>query len=188
MTISDLYKELDYVNHSRENRKKYANLVIDNPELLPSVLDILFTVNDKTSCRAGWLLEFVAREHLDAILPHLDRFTKEMNTVLFDSAVRPVAKICAYLVEAYYDKSNNKTKQYLKPLHKERIVALSFDYLITDQKIAAKAYSMNTLYLLGFEYDWIHPELIMILERDYHSESAGFQARARCLLKKLKNN
>ena len=188
MTTSELYKELDYVNHSRENRRKYAKLVINNPELLPQVLDILYKINDKTSCRAGWLLEFVAREDLDAILPHLDRFTEEMHTVHFDSAIRPVAKICEYLVEAYYDKSNNKTKQYLKPIFKERIVALSFDYLITDQKIAAKAYSMNTLYLLGFEFDWVHPELIMVLERDYHSGSAGFKARARCLLKKLKNS
>ena len=41
MTRDQLYKELDYVNHSRENRKKYAFLVIDNPELLPIVMDIL---------------------------------------------------------------------------------------------------------------------------------------------------
>jgi hypothetical protein len=188
MTTAELYKELDYVNHSRENRRKYAKLVINNPILLPQVMDILFKVNDKVSCRAGWLLEFVAREDLNAILPHLDRFTSEMPTVHFDSAVRPVAKICEYLVEAYYAKINNKTKEFLTPTHKERIVALSFDYMITDQKIAAKAYSMNSLFLLGTDYAWIHPELIMILERDFHSGSAGFKARARCLLKKLKNN
>jgi len=31
MTKDQLYKELDYVNHSRENRRKYALLVINNP-------------------------------------------------------------------------------------------------------------------------------------------------------------
>ena len=186
MTTEELYKELDYVNHSRENRKKYAHLVIHNPELIPQVLDILFKIDDKNSPRAGWLLEFVARENLDSILPHLDRFTAEMHRVNIDSAVRPVAKICEYLIEAYYHKHPNHTKDYLKPLHKERIIEISFDYLITDQKIAAKAYSMNTLFLLGQDYDWIHPELKMILERDYHSGSAGFKARARCLLQRLK--
>jgi hypothetical protein len=45
---------------------------------------------------------------------------------------------------------------------------------------------MPTLFLLGKEYDWIHPELAMILERDYHSGSAGFKARAQHLFKKLK--
>lgn len=186
MTTEQLYKELEYVNHSRDNRKKYADLVINNPILLPQVLDILFKVDDKRSCRAAWLLEFVAREHLDAILPHLDRITTEMHKVHLDPAVRPIAKICEYLIEAYYHKSPNHTKDYLKATHKEKIIELSFDYMITDQKIAAKAYSMNTLFLLGKEYNWIHPELAMILERDFHSGSAGYKARARCLLKKLK--
>ncbi|MCO4821722.1 MAG: adenylosuccinate lyase [Flavobacteriaceae bacterium] len=186
MTTEELYKELDYVNHSRENRKKYAHLIIGQPELIPLVLDILFKVDDKVSCRAGWLLEFVAREDLDVILPHLDRITEEMPKVHLDSAVRPVAKICEYLIEAYYHKLPNKTKLALNAVHKERFIELSFDYMITDQKIAAKAYSMNSLYLLGKENQWIHPELIMILERDFNSSSAAFKARARQLLKKLK--
>lgn len=186
MTKEELYNELSYVNHSRENRKKYALFVISNPELIPKVLDILFQVNDKTSCRAAWLLEFIARENLDSILPYLDEFTENMHKVHLDPAVRPVAKICEYLIESYYHRDNNHTKDYLKPAHKEKIIALSFDYMITNQKVAAKAYSMNSLYLLGKEYDWIHPELAMILERDFNSGTAAFKARARHLLKKLK--
>ncbi|NND25089.1 MAG: adenylosuccinate lyase [Flavobacteriaceae bacterium] len=187
MNTDNLYRELGYVNHSRENRKKYAQLVINDDTLLPKVLDILFMVDDKTSCRAAWLLEFVAREDLDTILPFLDRITSEMSKVHLDPAVRPIAKICEYLVEAYYHKNDNKTKIYLNETHKEHIIELCFDYMITDQKIAPKAYCMNSLYLLGTAYDWIHPELTQILERDYHSGSAGYKARARCLLKKLKN-
>lgn len=187
MTTDKLYEELDYVNHSRENRKKYAHLVINDTSLIPKVLDILFMVDDKTSCRAGWLLEFVAREDLNTILPYLDRITSEMPKVHLDSAVRPIAKICEYIIEAYYHKNNTKTKETLSEEHKERIIELCFDYMITDQKIAPKAYCMNSLFLLGSEYDWIHPELIQILERDFHSGSAGYKARARYLLKKLKN-
>lgn len=185
MTTSELYKELNYVNHSRENRKKYANLVISQPKLIPQLLDILFKVDDKVSCRAAWLLEFVAREQLDVVLPYLDRITEEMPKVHLDSAVRPIAKICEYLIEAYYHKLPNCTKTVLKPIHKERITELSFDYMITDQKIAAKAYSMHSLFLLGTEFDWIHPELKLILERDFNGSSAAFKARARQLLKKL---
>ena len=54
MTTNELYKELDYVNHSRENRKKYALLVIEHPDLMDKVLDILFQVDDKVSNRAAW--------------------------------------------------------------------------------------------------------------------------------------
>ena len=186
MTKEQLYEELNYVNHSRENRLKYALMVIEQPELIPKVIDILFAVNDKISPRAAWLLEFMARENIDSMLPFLDRFTEEMHRVHKDSAVRPVAKICEYLVEAYFSKHQNHTKDYLKTIHKERIIELSFDYMITEQKIAAQAYSMNTLYLLGMEYDWVHPELIIILERGFSTGSAGYKARARQLLKKLK--
>jgi len=44
---------------------------------------------------------------------------------------------------------------------------------------------MNSLYFLGTEFDWIHPELKTIIERDYSSQSAGFKARARHILIKI---
>ena len=58
--------------------------------------------------------------------------------------------------------------------------------MINDEKVAPKAYSMISLYLLGTEFDWVHPELITILERDFHTQSAAFKARARHILKKIK--
>ena len=75
----------------------------------------------------------------------------------------------------------------MNTLHKERIIEISFDYMITDQKVAVKAYSMNSLLLLGIAYDWIHPELITILKKDFNTNSAAYKARARQLLRKLKN-
>jgi hypothetical protein len=59
LTKEDLYQELNYVNHSREKRLFYANLVIGNPALVPLLLDILFMVDDKISPRAAWVFEFM---------------------------------------------------------------------------------------------------------------------------------
>lgn len=186
MTTDQLYTELNYVNHSREKRMHYANLVIENPELIPKLLDILFMVDDKISCRAAWVLEFMCGENLDYLIPHLDIFTEKMHTIHLDSAVRPIAKICEYLAKAYYSKSRNTIQLNLNNLHQERIIEVCFDYMIRDEKIAPKAYSMNTLYLFGKDYDWIHPELVLILERDYQMQSSGFKARAKHILKKIK--
>lgn len=186
LTTAQLYNELNYVNHSREKRRYYANLVISQPELIPELLDILFKVNDKISCRAAWVFEFMCGQKLEAIIPHLDRFTKNMNTVHLDSAVRPVAKVCEYLVTAYYSKTDNAIKAALHSDHQEKIVEACFDWMINDEKIAPKAYAMNTLFLLGQDIDWIHPELVLILERDYQMQSSGFKARARQILKKIK--
>ncbi|WP_178988908.1 adenylosuccinate lyase [Winogradskyella schleiferi] len=186
MNKAELYKELTYVNHSRENRLKYAYLVMDNPELIPSLLEILFDVDDKISCRAAWVFEFMCGEKLEAIIPYLDTFTENMSKVHLDSAVRPVAKVCEYLVKANYSKTDHIIKTKLLEKHKEKIIEASFDWMINDEKIAPKAYAMNALFLLGHEYDWIHNELVIILERDFQMQSSGFKARARHILKKIK--
>jgi len=186
MTFEQLYSELNYVNHSREKRKYYANIVLNNPKLLPTLLKVVFTVDDKISARAAWLFEFVARENLDAILPYLDSYIEKMHTVHLDPAVRPMAKISEYLITAFYHKIPNKTQQELTKKQREKIAENCFDWMISDQKVAVKAYSMSALFLLGKEFDWIHEELLIILERDYLSQSAAFKARARDLIKRIK--
>ncbi|WP_296312117.1 adenylosuccinate lyase [Winogradskyella sp. UBA3174] len=186
MTKDQLYKELNYVNHSREKRLHYAYLVIDNPKLIEPLLEILFDVDDKISCRAAWVFEFMCGQKLEAVIPHLDNFTKNMSKVHLDSAVRPVAKVCEYIIKAYYSKIENKIQSHLSQSHKEEIIEACFDWMINDEKIAPKAYAMNTLFLLGKGIDWIHPELILILERDFQIQSSGFKARARHILKKIK--
>ena len=77
-------------------------------------------------------------------------------------------------------------KKTLKAHQKERIIACCFDWMINDEKVAVKAYSMNTLFLFGKDFNWIHPELTQILERDYPHQSCGFQARAKHILKHIK--
>ena len=86
MTLDALYKELNYVNHSREKRLYYANLVIENPDLIPKLLDILFRVDDKISPRAAWVFEFMCGKNLEAIIPYLDVFTQNLHRVHLDSA------------------------------------------------------------------------------------------------------
>ena len=188
MTTEQLYKELNYVNHSREKRLFYAHLMQDNPDLVPKLLDILFRVDDKISPRAAWVFEFMCNDDIDTIIPYLDTFTKNMHKVHLDSAVRPVAKICEFLAKAFTSKLANNIKKALTETHKERIIETCFDYMINDEKIAPKAYSMNTLYLFGKTYDWVHPELALILERDFQMQSSGFKARARHILKNIKNH
>ena len=187
MTTEALYQELNYVNHSREKRLYYANLVLDNPDLISKLLDILFMVDDKLSPRAAWVFEFMCGENLEAIIPYLNRFTENISKVHLDSSVRPVAKVCEYLIKAYYGNQDNAIKYALNLKHKEDIIEACFDWMINDEKIAPKAYAMHSLFLLGRDFEWIYPELVLILERDYQIQSSGFKARARQILKKINN-
>ncbi len=188
MTTRQLYQELNYVNHSRESRFFYAQVMKTHPELVPKLLDILFSVNDKISPRAAWVFEFMCRENINTIIPYLDLFITNMHKVHLDSAVRPVVKICELIANQYASKANNCFKNILTESHKERIIENCFDYLIGNQKVGAKAYSMTTLFIFGQDYDWVHTELAHILEADFSKQSNAYKARARHILKKIKKN
>jgi hypothetical protein len=68
----------------------------------------------------------------------------------------------------------------------QQITECCFDWLISDVKVASKCYAIRTLQLLGNHFDWIHPELKIILEKDYTYHSAAYKAVGREILKKIK--
>ncbi|NNK75510.1 MAG: adenylosuccinate lyase [Maribacter sp.] len=186
MTKEELYASMDYVNHSREKRKEMASLMKANPKLLRPLMEIVFEVNNPISCKASWVLEYSVKSNLTYILPHIDFFCENISRVQLDAAVRPMAKICEMLIKAYFLKNENETQAVLTARHLEQIAIACFDWLIGDHKVAAKAYSMTSLLLLGRKFDWIHTELKMVLEQNYASGSAAYKARARLTLAKLK--
>jgi len=186
LTKEQLTEELKYVNHSIDKRNHYSRLFMEHPENIPLLLEIAFEVDQKISYRAAWVLEFMCCADLEHLLPHLELFSAEVHRVKFDSAKRPMAKICEALATAYYKNPQHPVRSRLKPGHRERLIETCFDWMISDEKVAVKAYAMNALYLFGTEYDWIHPELRMILEKDFATQSPAFKARARHILKRLK--
>lgn len=170
-------------NAKRENRQRVANIVLENQHLFKDLVTITFYVNEKVSIKAAWILEWICTHHqLHWMVPHLDEFSKKISTVRFDSAIRPCAKICEHLAEGYFAKHDNEIKKNLTNTHIENIVATGFDWLITPQKIAVRAYTMNTLYLFGLINDWIHPELKHLIKTTIIHESKGTKARGKQIL------
>lgn len=185
MTQQELYESLHYVDHTRDKRIEMAKMVLMNPNLIPPLLEIINLTKDPISCKACWILEAVVRKKLNVILPYLDTFTEIIGKVELDSAVRPVAKVCELLMERYFSKKVIYMQQQITEAHLEKVSTACFDWLIGEHKVAAKAYSMTSLYLLGTKYPWIHPELKLVLEQHYSNESAAYKARARMVLKKI---
>ena len=187
MELEQLKLNLKNTDHSIQSRYKFAALIHQNPNLLPKLLTISKGTETPTSFKAMWVLEFVCKEHLDLLLPHISNFLKTIQKLELQSAIRPAAKICEYLCVAYYDKNNNDIIKGLTKNNREQITSICFDWLINPKtKVASKAYSMSVLYWLGTEFTWIHPELKLILEQQYLQSSAAYKARARMVLKKLK--
>lgn len=188
MNREELYNALDYVNHSRERRMQMAGLLLSRPELLGTLIEIAFEDKNPVSSKAFWVIEFTVKKKLEYLFPHLDKFIDQLGKVKLDSSVRPVAKICECLCLCYFSDQANKCQQVLNDIHLEKITTACFDWLIGDHKVAAKAYSMTSLLLLGRKFEWIHEELQLILEQNYANGSAAYKARARHTLAKLKKS
>ncbi|QLG43910.1 adenylosuccinate lyase [Costertonia aggregata] len=185
MTKEELFRTLNYVDATREKRLNMSKRVLEQPQLLKPLIQIAFEEDNPISCKAAWVLEFVTKQKLSLIFPHLDFFMNNINKLHLESSVRPVAKICEELVLNHFSKNKITAQEELTIKHLEKITAACFDWLIGNFKVAPKAYAMTTLLKLGEVFDWIHPELRLILEQNYHTGSAAYKARARMVLKKL---
>ena len=185
MNSKILAKKLDFPRALRSTRLEIAHWVLDNPTTFPDLLNYCFDTKLSISHKAAWILELVCIENLALLLPHLDSFFKNIPKIKKDQAVRPFSKICMILVTSYYKKKDEQVKRFLKPSFKTAMTEYCFDWMITDQKVATEAYSMEALYLLGTEIDWIHPELKIIIEQNMNSKTAAYCARGRITLEKI---
>ncbi|WP_340074460.1 adenylosuccinate lyase [Leptobacterium sp. I13] len=185
MTVAAFYKELESLKAYRETRLRLANTVLNNSALFAPLLDKCYDFDDPISSRACWILEFVCNEGLDWLIPCLDTFTKNLVSFKLDSSIRPMAKICQMLIKSYFSKTPSMLKQRLTEKHLEKITEACFDWLINDEKVAAKAYSIYALYELGKKYDWIHPELQIVLEQNITEHSPAYKTAAKKVLKQL---
>jgi hypothetical protein len=190
MNLLFLTEQLNLMENSkRENRQKVANIVLENPRLFADLVTITFDVENKVSIKAAWILEWICtHHHLFGILLHLDEFSTKISTLKFDSAIRPCAKICEHLATAYYSKSKNEVQKKLKSTHIDAIIETGFDWLITPQKIAVRAYTMSFLYLFGLKKDWVHPALKHLILTKIIHESKGTKARGNYIIKMIEKH
>jgi hypothetical protein len=182
---SQLKKVLNFVDATRKRRQEVALHILEHPELLPTLLEIGLEDDAVLGSRACWILEYVFKANPDLLYPFLDRLVYGLSSVRQESSIRPLAKICELLLIGYYKPTGTRPRPPLSDQHKEALTAACFDWLISAQKVAPKAYSMRSLLLLGHEITWVHPELRAVLEQHYHKGSPAYRARARHILKEL---
>ncbi|CAM1333596.1 adenylosuccinate lyase [Tenacibaculum aestuariivivum] len=174
-------------NPARVNRNNAANIVLEHPNLIKHLIFLTFDVDNKLSIKAAWVLEWICTHYgIAHIHPFITIFTSNISKVHFNSAVRPCAKICEHLAIAYTSKKKNKTQVILTKKHIDTIIETGFDWLITDQKIAVRAYTMTFLFLFGLKKEWIHIELKYLITTKIIHESKGCEARGKKIINLIK--
>ncbi|MEH6706242.1 MULTISPECIES: hypothetical protein [Galbibacter] len=182
---TNLEKKLSYVSGYRKYRIEVAEYILLNKEEFPTLLNLCFLDNKEISHKACWVTEFVCKSNLTMLFPELNYFIKNLASLTNDSSIRPMAKVCEILCESYFQKKNKESISYLTEPLLEKLIEINFDWLISDVKVATKAYAMRNLYLLGKKFDWIYPELKPILLKDIPDHSAAYKARAKHILDKI---
>lgn len=179
----DLHEQLALCSAHRKPRERIRDFVLKRPEIFPALLQMAFDVDYKYHFKACWIVEFVADARVEWLQNHLDFFCDRLSDLKDESAIRPMAKVATMIVKAHFSKKITSITVTEKQL--EKLAEVCFDWLISNTKVAAKAYAMRTLYDLGKKQLWIHPELKIILEKDYQSHTAAYKAVAREILKKI---
>ncbi len=186
MIKSDLIAELNTIkNAKRIYRDKSAEYVLDHPETFPFLLQEVFNLVSPLSIKAAWILELVCENNIQLLNPHLNYFIENLPIITNESAIRPLSKICNFIAIAYSKRQDISLLDQLTEYHKEKMIEISFDWLINDHKVAAKVYAMDTLFLFSKEFDWIRQELLLVLQQNYSKGSAGYKSHAKMIINEI---
>ena len=74
MTPEQLYQQLEQANKYWNNRQNVANIIFQDKNLMPVLLQICYWFKDERSRKACWTLEFVCKQQLQWLLPFIDDF------------------------------------------------------------------------------------------------------------------
>jgi len=182
MSNQELVEELLKLNAHSENRKITTQKLLAEPKLIKEVIAIAKNESKNVSGKAARALELVCKENASLIFQYKNAIFTLAETKTQEDIVRPLAKIFELWTLNYFSKAE---EIQLKPKDQEKIISICFDWMITPQKVAPQAYSMQTLYLLGKENNWVHSELKEILAQNYTTGTAGYKARARQIIEKI---
>ncbi|MBS9463855.1 hypothetical protein KIM67_15650 [Flagellimonas sp. 389] len=186
MTEKQLHIVLNSGRLSKQQIIEIVEKLVMQPELTyPLLLEVL-EQDKKDSFNASWVFDHLMRKKLEFLLPHYETFINGLAELKSESIIRPMAHVCELSMEKYFKKKGSRFREHISDELLERIMTINFDWLIGDYKVATKAFAMSSLFYLGTNYDWIHPELKIILEQNIHGATPGYRSKASKILAALK--
>lgn len=165
------------------------NLLVDelenHPELTGFLIRDVFEQDKINMFHSSWVFDHLMRKKLVYLLPHLELFTQGLAFLKSESCIRPMAHVCQMVTKTCFKKKDNLFIDTISHVQLERILNACFDWLIGPHKIAAKVFSMTSLFYLGMHFTWVHPELKLVLEETIGEGTPGYRNRAKKTLDRL---
>ncbi|WP_395062517.1 hypothetical protein [Flavobacterium sp.] len=174
---ADFYNQIAKSNASTDCRNNLKELVLDNPNLLVDLVQMAINISDKNNHKAVWIVEMIAETDTLLLQPFLTDLIESFSKHKHESAIRGMSRV-AYFIATSKIISTTENQN-------EKIIEYCLDGLIGAAKVAPKVYNMYTLSFYTAKYEWLKEELKNIIEKDFATQSAGYKAAAREVLRKI---
>lgn len=174
---SNFYLYVEKSTAYRKSRDSICELAITNSDNLKELFYFAFDISNENHFKACWALELVLEKNIELIIPYITDYVNLVSQYKNDSALRSISKICLFI---------SKTQLIeLSKIQEQLLIETCLDWLIRDEKVATKAYTIRALYNFSTKQPWIRDELKIILAQDYSSHSYAYKAVAKEILKKI---
>lgn len=180
----ELWKHIYFERATRQERLASANWVMSHPETIPELIKWCFVVKDPRATKAAYVLEMIAVIDSDVVQPQLGRLISGLDTPIAPPTARAIAHVLEILILKY--RPNEASKEILNQEQNNRLLEISFDWLLNDLQTSTKARAMTIIYEIGKHSSWAHQALKVYLEDHIMTGSPGFQARGKTILRHLK--
>lgn len=148
-----------------------AKTVNGDKELFAELMTLFFSKDIRTCQRSSWVVAHCVDRNPSLAKPYLSKIVKNLYNDVSDATKRNSVRILQFA-------------EIPKKLWGETI-EICFRYLMGNEAIAIKVFSMTVLYNLSLKIPEISIELKVVIEDQLPYGSAGFQNRGKKILAKL---
>lgn len=158
---------------SRALAELNASLIIENPNLLNSLLEVSWWDQGPWPERASRAVSLCVGRFPELLKPHIREIISRLKDVKSEGARRNLLKILA------------EVPIRLTKREKSNLIGLGFTFLTGNYSVAVKVYSMQILYNMSLEIPEIASELAQIIEDRLPEATPGYRSRGSKILRKL---
>ncbi len=153
---------------------KISNYIGADKKRFARLMDLFFGDDLRISQRASWVLSHCVDKYPALIMPYLEKMINQVDQAKHNAIKRNTVRIMADI----------ELPEELLGIAAD----VCFRFLDNPQEaIAVRVFSMSVCYNITLKEPALANELRLIIEDHYEHGSAGFQSRARRILKALKS-
>lgn len=158
---------------SRSNTDFVLGIILQKPELLSDLCDLIFQREEPVSRRAIWVLDICDEQHPDLVQPFLDIIIKNLSFEGHDAYKRHSLRILS--------------RHEIPEIHEVKVFDFCLKIVTGNEPTAAKLHAIHILYRFTQKEPGLKHEVIAAIELGMREGSVGLKNIGQKTLKKLNN-